>query len=241
MKRGDSLHVIKVWVVMCHQVYIDRRCFKFVTTNAKLVEQKEYRQVMAEIQRKLTPLSGSTNWGLIQNNGVILGQEIGFDCRLSAYFTLANLKTNGLTGYADGLEVLLTSISCDQTITPSERRDLFDWLNDKVLTELKSVRPSYDSLRALYRCERYCDQLDHLLNNQQPTYSVNFETLGYVIFDYIDRIETQFHTLCRSGLAPEPAVTTPMVSTRSAYSNWWLGLAFLIGVGSGAWLMRWFI
>jgi type VI secretion system protein VasL len=243
MKRGNSLHVIGGWVVMCHQVYIDHRCFKFVESSTELIGQKEYRQVIAEINRKLTPTSGGTDWELVQQNGLILGQDVGFDFALSVYYTLANLKVNGLAGFADGLELLLASVNTDTTVTHSDRRELLDWLNNKAVAELKSVRPSYVSLRALYRCESYCDRLHYMLNKQQPAYPVNYETLGYVIFDFIDSIERQFHTLCRSGLAPEPAIVTTMNSPTGVHSHWWTGLAFLIGagVGSGAWLMRWFI
>jgi type VI secretion system protein VasL len=225
---------------MCRQVYIDHRCFKFVESNTELSVQKEYRQVIAEINRKLTPTSGATDWQLVQQNGLILGQEIGFDFALSVYYALANLKVNGLAGFADGLELLLTSVNSDTTVTQSDRRELLDWLNNKVVAELKNLRPGYASLRALYRCESYCDRLHYMLNKQQPAYPVNFETLGYVIFDNIDRIETQFQALCRSGLAPEPTVTiAPMVPPSSRHVSWWFGLAFLVGVGvgSGVWLM----
>ncbi len=67
-----------------------------------------------------------------------------------------------------------------------------------VVQELKALKPTYESLRDLYRAERHCELLHQLFEQQQTEYKVDFEGVRFALFEHIDRIETPYHSLLKS-------------------------------------------
>lgn len=56
----------------------------------------------------------------------------------------------------------------------------------------------------LYRAERHCERLHQLFEQQQTEYKVDFEGVGFALFEHIDRIETQYHSLLKKQEKAQP-------------------------------------
>lgn len=105
---------------------------------------------------------------------------------MAGYFAVASLKVHGLNGFANGLEILLASLSAlDKPDTKSAkmRKEVFDWVNSKVVPELKALKPNYEALRELYRAEKCCERLHQVLEAQQPEHLVDFEGVGFALLN----------------------------------------------------------
>ena len=55
------------------------------------------------------------------------------------------------------------------------RKEVLDWVNARVVRELKNLRPNYESLRDLYCGERFCERMLSIFELQQPEYVVHFD------------------------------------------------------------------
>lgn len=122
-----------------------------------------------------------------------LGTTDGLDFLTSSYYSVASLKVLGLKGLADGLELMLACYAQDiehKELTSHRKKEMIEWMISKVLSDLKVANPNKDSLRDLYRCERALQELYELCKRYQPQELPNIESVAFIIFEYIDTLET---------------------------------------------------
>lgn len=231
---------------MSNILFIDNAYYRICEHVDEIRHLDEYQKVRDEINRRFNPLAGSTDWELVRDCCDTLARKAGVDLMMSGYFAVASLKTQGLAGYANGLELLsacLNSQNKPDAKYAKMHKEVLDWVNGKVVPELKAIKPNYESLRDLYRCERLCERIHHQLEQQQPDYPVDFESVGFVLFEHIDRIETQYHSLVKRQMQQQ-AQEPPKV-LRSLHRKW-VGAAFVLGgllFGAGVWayqVLPWF-
>ncbi|QXO15825.1 type VI secretion system ImpA family N-terminal domain-containing protein [Vibrio ostreae] len=231
---------------MSNILFIDNAYYRICEHVDEIRHLDEYQKVRDEINRRFNPLAGSTDWELVRDCCDTLARKAGVDLMMSGYFAVASLKTQGLAGYANGLELLsacLNSQNKPDAKYAKMHKEVLDWVNGKVVPELKAIKPNYESLRELYRCERLCERIHHQLEQQQPDYPVDFESVGFVLFEHIDRIETQYHSLVKRQMQQQ-AQEPPKV-LRSLHRKW-VGAAFVLGgllFGAGVWayqVLPWF-
>lgn len=231
---------------MSNILFIDNAYYRVCEQVDEIRHLDEYQKVRDEINRRFNPLAGSTDWELVRDCCDTLARKAGVDLMMSGYFAVASLKTQGLAGYANGLELLsacLNSQNKPDAKYAKMHKEVLDWVNGKVVPELKAIKPNYESLRDLYRCERLCERIHHQLEKQQPDYPVDFESVGFVLFEHIDRIETQYHSLVKRQMQQQ-AQEPPKV-LRSLHRKW-VGAAFVLGgllFGAGVWayqVLPWF-
>lgn len=173
--------------------------FYYLTDNVDSIRNLDaYQQIRDEVNRCFNPLSGGTDWNKIRQDCEILAKGPGVDLLICSYMVVANLKIMGLAGYANSLEILCLCLGRRQlpdNKTAKMHKDILDWMNTRVAKELRDIKPHWGALGDLYRCERYCDRIHQIIGLQQPKYHVDFEGVGFAIFEKIDQIETQYHVL----------------------------------------------
>lgn len=182
---------------MSNLVLLERQIYT-ITNDSKIIRNHpSYQRVRDEINGRNNPLTGGTNWNVVLKSCEDLAEGPGLDLMMSGYLTLAKLKVEGISGYADGLELLmrcLTIMPSPDTKSAKMRKELLDWVNHQALSELKNMRPTYEQLKDLYRSEQLCGRIYRWLELEQPQSLVDYETIGFILFEHVDRIETQFHT-----------------------------------------------
>ncbi|WP_348224396.1 type VI secretion system ImpA family N-terminal domain-containing protein [Vibrio parahaemolyticus] len=205
-----------------------------------------YEAVRAEINRRTSPLSGGVDWQQVKTQCEWLAKGPGIDLLMAGYWAVANMKVQGLSGLANGLELLNAVVSMlpdgDSKIAKG-RKDILEWVNARVVEELKVLKPSSERLRELYRCERYCEQLHQMMQIKQPTVMVNFESIGFALFEHVDRLEAKWYTANHSHCVEktqEPSLSLSSHSWRKQGLFW--GLAVLIAISIGLaylWKHQW--
>ncbi|HGF5073405.1 type VI secretion system ImpA family N-terminal domain-containing protein [Vibrio parahaemolyticus] len=190
---------------MSVSLFIQHTHYVITLESETLRKTSAYEAVRSEINRRLSPLSGGVDWEQVRTQCEHLAKGLGVDLLMAGYWSIANLKTQGLDGFANGLELLNAIVSmlssCDVK-TECGRKDILTWVNARAVEELKALKPGMNHLRALYRCERYCEQLHRMMAQLQPSYSVNYENIGFALFEHIDRLEAALYT--------EKDVSTPL-------------------------------
>lgn len=192
---------------MSNVIYIDNAFFRLTQDSDSIRVLEPYIRVREEINRRFNPIAGGSDWEAVKENCEVLARGPGIDFMMCGYYTVACLKTQGLTGFATGLELLSSSLanqSGGDTKTAKMRKELLDWVNGRVVQELKALKPDHGTLRELYRAERFCDRLHQLVEKQSTDYKVDFEGVGFALFEHIDRIETQYHNLLKKQERSEP-------------------------------------
>ncbi|MCC4236402.1 type VI secretion system ImpA family N-terminal domain-containing protein [Vibrio anguillarum] len=185
---------------MSNIVFIDHARFHLIDDAAAVRHIDAYQKVRDEINRRNNPLSGGPDWAVVKVSCETLAKGPGIDLLLCGYYTVACLKMQGLAGYANGVELLcccLSNLPKPDVKSAKMRKEVLDWVNARVVRELKDLRPNHEALRDLYRCERFCERMHAILELQQPDYVVDFEGVGFAIFEHIDRLETQYHSLLK--------------------------------------------
>ncbi|WP_234498017.1 type VI secretion system ImpA family N-terminal domain-containing protein [Vibrio maritimus] len=202
-----------------------------------------YEAVRAEINRRASPLSGGIDWQQVKTQCEWLAKGPGIDLLMAGYWAVAVMKVQGLSGLANGLELLNAVVSMlpdgDSKIAKG-RKDILEWVNARVVEELKVLKPNVENLRDLYRCERYCDQLHQMMQLKQPTLAVNFESIGFALFEHIDRLEAKWYTVDHSHCLKETLLPPSSHSWRK--QGLFLVLAVLIAVSVGLayqWKHQW--
>ncbi|WP_027695693.1 type VI secretion system ImpA family N-terminal domain-containing protein [Vibrio litoralis] len=175
-------------------VYIEHRVFNLVSDSSALRKNHIYDDVKAEINKQNSPFSGGTDWEAVKKKCTLLSEKSGIDLLLCCYYTVATTKLNGIVGLANGLELLLSSliVSTKDLKNAHKRKELIDWVNSCIIKEIKLLKPNYEMLRDLYRCERHCEQIDQIFTEKQPEFVANMDGIAYVIFEHIDRLEIQY-------------------------------------------------
>ncbi|MGD8111509.1 type VI secretion system ImpA family N-terminal domain-containing protein [Vibrio sp. TRT 17S01] len=216
---------------MSNILFIDQVPFHIVDDTASLRDQSTYQRVREEINRRNGPFGGSIDWEKVKADCEMLASGPGIDLLLCGYYVVACLKTSGLAGYVNALELLSLGVSrADKpdSKTAKMRKEVLDWMNARVVRELKDLKPDYHSLRDLYRCENYFDRIFLLIEHQQPEYQVDFEGVAFAVFEHIDRIETKYHSLVKVDEEHQAEV----LRKGKAKQRWWLAGCFLLGIGS---------
>jgi type VI secretion system protein VasL len=185
---------------MSHILYIENDRFILNPLPEFLTSHSCYQKLKRELHRKITPLSGGIDWPLVVEECHLIGKEIGLDVEIAIYLSVGGIKVSGLSGFGDGLELLYASLSVHQKGRDRNIREvesLLRWANKQVLKELEDVRTSYEVLRDLYRIERLCERISYLLIHQFDQSSLDFESIGYAIFEHIDAIETSYQAVLK--------------------------------------------
>ncbi|MCE0559229.1 type VI secretion system ImpA family N-terminal domain-containing protein [Motilimonas sp. E26] len=159
---------------------------------AKLKAEDQYQTIRSEINRKFTPLSGRIDWDKVATLVLKLGQQQGLDLLLSAYFCIAKTKQQGLAGLTCGLEVLSFTFNSrwDSWSLPLDKRvDLINWTIAQCVDDVKGMTVDANLLRELYRCERALSDLAQAFEQSPELKMPHLDSLGYLIFEHIDRLE----------------------------------------------------
>lgn len=177
-------------------IYIENRIFNLVSDSSTLRKSHIYDDVKSEINKQNSPFSGGTDWEVVKTKCTLVAEKSGIDLLLCCYYTVATTKLNGIVGLANGLELLLYSLilSSKDLKNANKRKELIDWVNSCTIKEIKLLKPNYEKLRDLYRCERYCEQIDQIFTETQPEYVANMDGIAYIIFEHIDRLEIQYRS-----------------------------------------------
>lgn len=202
------------------QLFIyEMKNFQINSDEAQLRDSDEYQQIRSEINRRFNPLAGVTDWERVKLLCEKLACNHGVDLLVSIYFTVASVKTQGLQGLANGLELQSAVLSCDSTSTlPSSRiTELYQWMLERIGHEIKSLRPGHSQLRELYRCERALQLIDSQLTLLSSGNIPALDSLGFTLFEHIDKLETTQSISMVTKVEKSPIVK-------------WLGIAILLGV-----------
>lgn len=236
MRVGIFPHSV-LGVVMLSSMYIEHHIFHLIDDAKELRNHQLYDEIKAEVNKQNQPFSGGVDWEVVAKKCTLLASKSGLDLLLSCYYTVAAAKLHGVVGLANGLELLSTSllISSHESKNANKRKELIEWVSGCVIDEIKRIKPGYERLRDLYRCERYCEQIDKICMNKQPEHVANMDSLAYVIFEHIDRLEIENRTQHKITLTPEhqtPSSATPTTSTKwyqyallvimSVFMTYWL-------------------
>ena len=215
---------------MSNAIFLDGQYYQLTNDSNAIRELENYQIIRDEVNRRFNPLAGGTDWEKVFACCERLAKAPGMDFLITGYYAVASLKVHGLAGFANGLELLsysLSNLSEPDTKTAKMRKEVLDWVNGKVVQELKSLKPTYEALRELYRAESHCERLHQLLEAQQPDHLVDFEGVGFALFEHIDRIETQYHTLMKRQHKEEAQQVPSVPKAR----HWlWCGVMFLVGL-----------
>ena len=182
--------------------------YKLAEDENALRDVPEYQQIRSEINRRVSPLIGGTDWETVFKLCASIGQRDGFDLLLAVYYTVAAVKIQGLRGLPDGLELQAAVIKHqgkDSLFPAAKRVDLFNWMIGHIASEIRALKPGITQLRELYRCERACNSLYELLNEIQPENVPDLEAIAFHIFEHIDRLE-------QSSVPQEKIVKVPVVN-----------------------------
>lgn len=179
---------------MSNAVYINHKKF-YLLADSELVRRSDiYDEIKLEINKNSSMLSGGTDWEKVRSQCTLLAEKVGIDLVTSCYYAVAAVKSQGLTGLANGLEVIASSLMNvpDDVKSLNKRKELVEWFNASVIKEIKLFSPSYEKLRDLYRCEQFCEKIDKAFLDQSPQVVGMMDNLAYVIFEHIDRLEMQY-------------------------------------------------
>lgn len=182
---------------MSNTVLLDQVVYRVTADSDSIRHLESYQKIRDEINSRFNPLSGGTNWQEVYEACEHLAKGPGVDFLMCSYLTIAKLKIEGVAGYANGLELLIQCLSLlpkPDSKSAKMRKEVLDWVNGKAIPELKKMKPSQEQLRDLYRSERVCERIHHWMTLQQPQVDVDFEGVGFVLFEHIDQIETRYHT-----------------------------------------------
>ena len=191
-------------------------CFNLASDLIKLRNTDAYQQMRVEINRRNNPLSGGTDWEKVHQLAEQISSGLGADLLTSAYFVTAASKTRGVSGFASGLELMLSvaSYSAELTQLPNEKvAEIINWAVTKVTPEIKKMTVTSDNVRDWYRCEYSCQKLFELITQKQPQHVPNLDVLGYLIFEKIDLFETKKVTVLNN-------VTCSQVSIKAKTRGW---------------------
>ncbi|WP_027362152.1 type VI secretion system ImpA family N-terminal domain-containing protein [Halodesulfovibrio aestuarii] len=197
--------------------------YKLAEDENALRDVPEYQQIRSEINRRVSPLIGGTDWEIVFKLCSLIGQRDGFDLLLAVYYTVAAVKIQGLRGLPDGLELQAAVIKHqgkDSLFPAAKRVDLFNWMIGHIASEIRALKPGITQLRELYRCERACNSLYELLSEIQPENVPDLEAIAFHIFEHIDRLE-------------QPAVPQGKVVKVSVVNKFALACVFLLGLCLG--------
>lgn len=166
---------------------------KLAENSARLRDSPDYRKIRSEINRRFNPLAGSTDWNKVRELCENVATGEGADLLVAIYYTVASTKTQGLPGFANGLELQVAALRApgDENMPSSKRAELYRWMLGRIGEEIRTIRPGIEQLRDLYRCERALEAIDRNLSKNSGEKVEDLDVLGYTVFEHIDRLERQ--------------------------------------------------
>ncbi|WP_028022098.1 type VI secretion system ImpA family N-terminal domain-containing protein [Enterovibrio calviensis] len=196
---------------------------KLAADDSRLKDSADYQAIRSEINRRFNPLVGSVDWDKVRSLCEKVATTDGADLLVAIYYTVASLKTQGLSGFANGLELqvaVLRDKQVDANMPQAKRVELYRWMLGRMGEELRSMHPQLSQLRDLYRCERALQAIDRNLSLRGSDKVADLDVLGFTVFEHIDRLENS----SRSGV-----ITPPLVETKVRKQNA-SALVFVLGV-----------
>ncbi|WP_298775417.1 type VI secretion system ImpA family N-terminal domain-containing protein [uncultured Shewanella sp.] len=186
---------------MTEQILTGVNRFKVTQKPALLRDDSRYQAMRTEINRRYSPLSGRVDWDKIKSLAESIATDAGADLLTSAYYCVAVCKTDGVSGLATGLELMLAVLAhASKESSPSLEKttEIINWMVTRVTPDLKELLGTMDNVRDLYRCEYACQQLFELVQSYQqdasPNLVPNLDTLGFLIFEKLDAVN-QVHNV----------------------------------------------
>lgn len=190
----------------------------------------EFSALREEINKASHPSQPELNWKLVESLALTIFRTNGVDLHTATYYALARTRTQGLTGFCEGVELLAAMVNHDwDKFWPQDnhaRTGMLDWFNTRTGNILRQQLSFSDTdLPLLYRTERalqlICDKLQQVELKQQP----RVENLLYFVQNTRKRLEPQtkrtmdktFQTTVRTLVyAPEAVPATAEIVPPSA-------------------------
>ncbi|MGF1864210.1 type VI secretion system ImpA family N-terminal domain-containing protein [Enterovibrio norvegicus] len=175
-------------------LYADIEGLKPAGDTSRLRDSSDYQKIRSEINRRFNPLAGLTDWEKVRTLCEKVAQEEGVDLLVAIYYTVAAMKTRGLAGLANGLELQVSVLGTgheDNDMPAARRLELYRWMLGRIGEEVRAMRPEQGQIRELYRCERSLQAIDAYLSKQNGTKVDDLDALGFTIFEHIDRLESR--------------------------------------------------
>ena len=156
----------------------------------------EFSALREEINKASHPSQPELNWKLVESLALTVFRANGVDLHTATYYTLARTRTQGLTGFCEGAELLAAMVSHDwDKFWPQDnhaRTGMLDWFNTRTGNILRQQMSFSDAdLPVLYRTERVlqliCDKLQQVELKQKP----HVENLLYFVQNTRKRFEPQ--------------------------------------------------
>lgn len=185
-------------------LYADIEGLKPAGDTSRLRDSSDYQKIRSEINRRFNPLAGLTDWEKVRTLCEKVAQEEGGDLLVAIYYTVAAMKTRGLAGLANGLELQVSVLGTgheDNDMPAARRLELYRWMLGRIGEEVRAMRPEQGQIRELYRCERSLQAIDAFLSKQNGTKVDDLDALGFTIFEHIDRLKAavlRAHPQCLS-------------------------------------------
>lgn len=173
--------------------FSDLHQFRLASNENLLRDLPVYQQIRSEINRRNIPLAGGTDWDNVRKLCEQIGASDGVDLLVAVYYTVAAIKTQGLSGLAVGMELqaaVIKKFGVNSAFPAIRRSELLTWMIGKIGPEIRSLNPSVKQLRELYRCERACHSLHNQFSLLQPDQVPDLDMIAFTIFEYIDKLET---------------------------------------------------
>lgn len=179
---------------MSNSVYINNHIFYFSRDLDEVRNSSEYIVVRQQINRKNAIFTSGIDWGLIKLTIESLGRNGGIDLLLSGYYCVACAKLQGLTGFTNGLELIISLLNDGFDLnnkTMYKYKEMLEWVGANSIKEIKSINPNHSMLRDLYRCEFYCEKIHNKFEDYKNENMPTIEGIAFIIFEHIDKLETQ--------------------------------------------------
>ncbi|CZF82691.1 type VI secretion system ImpA family N-terminal domain-containing protein [Grimontia marina] len=205
---------------------------KLAENSAKLRDSSDYQKIRSEINRRFNPLAGSTDWTKVRELCEKVATEEGADLLVAIYFTVASMKTQGLSGFANGLELQVAVLRApeDENMPHAKRAELYRWMLGRIGEEVRAIHPSIGQLRDLYRCERALEAIDRNLSKNGGHKVDDLDVLGFSIFEHIDRLESQSKGIAIAPPPVEAEVKKQNISALIFIGGLFVGAASLYGL-----------
>lgn len=177
----------------------------------------EFSAIREEVNKASHPSQSELNWTLVESLALTLFKNNGVDLQTAAYYTFARTRTQGLSGFCEGVELLAALISHDwDKFWPQNaqaRVEMLDWFNSRTGNILRQqLSFSESDLPLMYRAERalqiICDKLQQVELKRLP----RVENLLY----FVQNTRKRFEMPPKSSYPVQPTVQTLVYAPENA-------------------------
>lgn len=193
-----------------------------IVTGSDPSDLPEFSAIRDEINKANHPSQPELNWRLVASLALSIFKTNGVDLHTATYYTLARTRTQGLTGFCEGVE-LLAAMICHEwdkfwPQSGTARTEMLDWLNIRTGNILRQqLSFSETDLPMLYRTERalqlICDKLQQVDLKRQP----RVENLLYFVQNTRKRLGPQLKS--SAEIQVQNTVRTLVYAPESANSS----------------------